>query len=400
MGAVLWVVRTVLTANRLLAPDRVVERPIVLLDDGLIASVGTQTEMSLPQGRHVALPECTLAPAFFDVHIHGCAGHDSMEATESALSAMGRFLARRGVGSYCATTVTAPLDALLQSLSGLAKLMQKPLEGARPVGIHLEGPFLSPHKRGAHAESQLLTPSVALFDRMWQAAEGTIRVMTIAPELPGAEETIAHATKLGVRISLGHSNADSEAARRGVKAGGVTATHTFNAMRPLDHRDPGILGEVLTNDALFAEIICDGMHVDPVAVRLFRKAKGADRAMLMTDAMAGTGMPDGCYRLGELEVRVENGRCVIGENTLAGSTLTMDRAVQNFMAFTGAGLAETIGLATRNPARMVGLDDEIGALTVGRSADIAVLSPKNEIVETFLRGEGQLMAAGDVIANG
>ena len=377
-----------------------VERPIVLLDDGLIASVGTQTEMSLPQGRHVALPECTLAPAFFDVHIHGCAGHDSMEATESALSAMGRFLARRGVGSYCATTVTAPLDALLQSLSGLAKLMQKPLEGARPVGIHLEGPFLSPHKRGAHAESQLLTPSVALFDRMWQAAEGTIRVMTIAPELPGAEETIAHATKLGVRISLGHSNADSEAARRGVKAGGVTATHTFNAMRPLDHRDPGILGEVLTNDALFAEIICDGMHVDPVAVRLFRKAKGADRAMLMTDAMAGTGMPDGRYRLGELEVRVENGRCVIGENTLAGSTLTMDRAVQNFMAFTGAGLAETIGLATRNPARMVGLDDQIGALTVGRSADIAVLSPKNEIVETFLRGEGQLMAAGDVIANG
>ena len=400
MGAVLWVVRTVLTANRLLAPDRVVERPIVLLDDGLIASVGTQTEMSLPQGRHVALPECTLAPAFFDVHIHGCAGHDSMEATESALSAMGRFLARRGVGAYCATTVTAPLEALLHSLSGLAKLMPKPLEGARPVGIHLEGPFLSPHKRGAHAESQLLTPSVALFDRMWQAAEGTIRVMTIAPELPGAEETIAHATKLGVRISLGHSNADSEAARRGVKAGGVTATHTFNAMRPLDHRDPGILGEVLTNDALFAEIICDGMHVDPVAVRLFRKAKGADRAMLMTDAMAGTGMPDGRYRLGELEVRVENGRCVIGENTLAGSTLTMDRAVQNFMAFTGAGLAETIGLATRNPARMVGLDDQIGALTVGRSADIAVLSPKNEIVETFLRGEGQLMAAGDVIANG
>jgi len=400
LGAVLWVVRTVLTANRLLAPDRVVERPIVLLDDGLIASVGTQTEMSLPQGRHVALPECTLAPAFFDVHIHGCAGHDSMEATESALSAMGRFLARRGVGAYCATTVTAPLEALLHSLSGLAKLMQKPLEGARPVGIHLEGPFLSPHKRGAHAESQLLTPSVALFDRMWQAAEGTIRVMTIAPELPGAEETIAHATKLGVRISLGHSNADSEAARRGVKAGGVTATHTFNAMRPLDHRDPGILGEVLTNDALFAEIICDGMHVDPVAVRLFRKAKGADRAMLMTDAMAGTGMPDGRYRLGELEVRVENGRCVIGENTLAGSTLTMDRAVQNFMAFTGAGLAETIGLATRNPARMVGLDDQIGALTVGRSADIAVLSPKNEIVETFLRGEGQLMAAGDVIANG
>lgn len=376
------------------------ERPIVVMEDGLIVSVASEADTDLPPGRHVALPECTLTPAFFDVHIHGCAGHDSMEATEPALSGMGRFLARRGVGAYCATTVTAPLDALLQSLSGLAKLMPKPLEGARAVGIHLEGPFLSPHKRGAHAESQLLTPSVAVFDRMWQAAEGTIRMMTIAPELPGAEETIAHAAQLGVRISLGHSNADNEAARRGVRAGGVTATHTFNAMRALDHRNPGLLGEVLTNDALFAEIICDGMHVDPTAVRLFWKAKGADRALLMTDAMAGTGMPDGRYMLGELEVRVENGRCLIGENTLAGSTLTMDRAVRNFMAFTGTSLAETVGLATRNPARMTGLDGQIGTLSPGRSADIAVLSARNEVVETFLRGEPQLMASGEAISNG
>ncbi|MGA8531631.1 MAG: N-acetylglucosamine-6-phosphate deacetylase [Acidobacteriaceae bacterium] len=392
--------RTLLTANYLLGPDRIVERPIVVIEDGLIVTVASQGETALPPGHHIALPDCTLAPAFFDVHIHGCAGHDSMEATDAALCAMGKFLARRGVGAYCATTVTAPLDTLLRSLSELAKLMQKPLEGARPVGIHLEGPFLSPHKRGAHAESQLLTPSVPLFDRMWHAAEGTIRVMTIAPELPGAEETIAHAAELGVRVSLGHSNADSEAAQRGVRAGGVTATHTFNAMRALDHRNPGLLGEVLTNDALFAEIICDGLHVDPIAVRLFWRAKGADRAMLMTDAMAGTGMPDGRYRLGDLEVRVENGRCLIGENTLAGSTLTMDRAVRNFMEFTGAGLAQTIALATRNPARMTGLEDQIGTLAPGRSADIAVLSTKNEVVETFLRGEPRLMASGDATFNG
>jgi N-acetylglucosamine-6-phosphate deacetylase len=377
-----------------------VERPIVVIEDGLIAELVSETETGLPPGRHVALPECTLAPAFFDVHIHGCGGHDSMEATEPALCGIGKFLARRGVAAYCATTVTAPLDALLRSLSGLAKLMQKPLEGARPVGIHLEGPFLSPHKRGAHAESQLLTPSVDLFELLWQAAEGTIRVMTIAPELPGAEETIAHAARLGVRVSLGHSDADSEAARRGVRAGGVTATHTFNAMRAFDHRNPGLLGEVLTNDALFAEIICDGLHVDPVAVRLFWKAKGANKAMLVTDAMAGTGMPDGRYWLGELEVRVDNGRCLIGESTLAGSTLTLDRAVRNFVAFTGASVAETVGLATRNPARMTGLDGQIGTLAPGRSADIAVLSTKNEVVETFLRGEPQLMAFGDAAFNG
>lgn len=382
--------RTVLTSARLLTPDHAIDHPVVVIEDGLIAAIESRSAAPLPPGRHVDLADATLIPALFDVHIHGSGGHDAMEATESALSHIGAFLARHGVGAYCATTVTAPLDSLLRSLSGLAGLLRSPLDGARPVGIHLEGPFLSPHKRGAHAESQLLQPSVALFDRLWQAAEGNIRVMTIAPELPGAEETIAHAARLGVRLSLGHSDANGPAARRGVQAGAVTATHTFNAMRRFDHRDPGLLGEVLTNDALFAEIICDGLHVDPAAVRLYWKAKGPQRAILITDAMAGAGMPDGIYWLGELEVRVKNGRCIIGEDTLAGSTLTLDRGVRNFAAFTGASLAETVALATRNPARMTGLDAEIGLLAPGRAADIAALSPRNEVIETFLHGEAQL----------
>ncbi|HEX4038991.1 MAG TPA: N-acetylglucosamine-6-phosphate deacetylase [Acidobacteriaceae bacterium] len=392
--------RTVLTAARLLTPDRIFDHPVVAIEDGVIASLQSRSSDELPPGRHVDWPDTTLIPALFDVHIHGCGGHDVMEATDSALNAIGAFLARHGVGAYCATTVTAPLDTMLRSLAGLARLLHSRPEGARPVGIHLEGPFLSPHKRGAHAESQLLTPSPALFDRLWQASEGNIRMMTIAPELAGAEETIAHAAKLGVRISLGHSDADTAAAQRGVRAGAVTATHTYNAMRRFDHRDPGLLGEVLTNDQLFAEIICDGLHVDPVAVRLFWKAKGPERPLLITDAMAGTGMPDGTYWLGQLEVRVENGRCIIGEDTLAGSTLTLDRGVRNFAAFTGASLAETVALATRNPARMAGLDAEIGELAPGRSADIAVLSPQNEVVETFLRGQPRLVPAGGVTFNG
>jgi N-acetylglucosamine-6-phosphate deacetylase len=378
--------RTVLTAKRLLTPTEIIGNPVLVIEDGAITSLASRSGAELPAGRHVAFPECALIPALFDVHLHGSGGHDVMEATDEALGHIGVFLARRGVGAYLATTVTGPLDSLLRSLSGLAKLMLKPIEGARPVGIHLEGPFLSPHKRGAHAERQLLPPSVALFERLWQAAEGHIRLMTIAPELPGAEETIAHAVKLGVRVSLGHSNADTAEARRGVRAGAVTATHTFNAMRSFDHRDPGLLGEVLTNDTLFAEIICDGMHVDPAAVRLWWKAKGAERGLLMTDAMAGTGMPDGKYMLGELEVRVANGRCVIGENTLAGSTLTLDRAIRNFMEFTGASLGEAVALATRNPARMTGFDGGVGTLAAGYPADIAVLSPTHSVVETFLRG--------------
>jgi N-acetylglucosamine-6-phosphate deacetylase len=378
--------RTVLTAKRHVTPSETIHHPIVLIEDGAIVSIAAQSAAELPPGRHVEFPDCTLIPALFDVHIHGSGGHDAMEATNSALDHIGVFLARRGVGAYLATTVTAPLDSLLRSLTGLAALFRTSIAGARPLGVHLEGPFLSPHKRGAHAQNQLLTPSPALFDRLWQAAEGHIRLMTIAPELPGAEETIAHATKLGVRISLGHSDADTAAAKRGVHAGAVTATHTYNAMRRFDHREPGLLGEVLTNDKLFAEIICDGLHVDPAAVRLYWKAKGPERALLVTDAMSAAGMPDGKYWLGELEVRVKNGRCIIGDDTLAGSTLTLDQGMRNFMEFTGASLAEASALATRNPARMTGFDNEVGTLAPGRSADIAVLSEKNEVVDTILRG--------------
>jgi N-acetylglucosamine-6-phosphate deacetylase len=300
---------------------------------------------------------------------------------------IGKFLARHGVGSYLATSVTMPLDATLKSLEGIATHIGRNGDGAKPLGIHLEGPFLSPHKRGAHTEKLLLTPTVELFDRMWQAAQGKIRLMTIAPELPNAEEVIAHATGLGVRISLGHSNANTAEAKRGVKAGGVTATHTFNAMRSFDHRDPGLLGEVLANDDLFAELICDGLHVDPLAVRIYWKSKGRDRAILITDAMGATGMPDGNYKLGDLDVRVKNGKCVVGEDTLAGSTLTLDRGVRNFAEFTGAKIEDVARLVSRNPARMTGFEAEVGELAAGRAADIAVLSAKNEVVETILRGQ-------------
>jgi N-acetylglucosamine-6-phosphate deacetylase len=291
------------------------------------------------------------------------------------------------VGSYLATTVSAPVDTTLQALSGLAGLMRKDGRGARPVGIHIEGPFISHAKRGAHAERDLVQPTVALFNRLWEAAEGHIKLMTIAPELPGADDVIARAVELGVKVSLGHSNAGIEDAQRGVNLGATSATHTFNAMRRFDHREPGILGVVLNREELYAEMICDGLHVHPEVVRMFWKQKGAERAILITDAMSATGMPDGNYKLGELEVRVKNGKCIIGEDTLAGSTLTLDRGVRNFAEFTGADLGAAAALASRNPARMTGLDAEVGALEVGRSADITVLSPRGEVLETVLRGQ-------------
>ena len=341
--------QTVITAARLITADEFIENPLVVIEDGVIVSIASRAESEVPSGRHLNYAGCTLAPAFFDVHIHGSAGHDVMEATPESFGTIGRFLATHGVGAYLPTTVTAPLDATLRSLAGMAKFMGSPEYGARPLGIHIEGPFLSPHRKGAHPEHLLLTPSVELFDRMWEAAEGKIRLMTIAPELPGAEEVIVHATGLGVRVSMGHSDADSDAAKGGVRAGAVSATHTYNAMRTFDHRNPGLIGEVLANDDLFAELICDGLHVAPNAVRIYWRSKGAERAILITDAMAAAGMPDGKYKLGELDVRVKDGVCLIGEDTLAGSTLTLDRGVKNFAGFTGAAIGDVARLASRNP---------------------------------------------------
>jgi N-acetylglucosamine-6-phosphate deacetylase len=222
---------------------------------------------------------------------------------------------------------------------------------------------------------------------MWEASAGNIRLMTIAPELPNALEVIARAVSLGVRVSLGHSDADAAQAKAGIRAGAVSATHTYNAMRNFDHKASGLVGEVLTNDQLFAELICDGFHVDPAAVKIYWRCKGPERAILITDAMVAAGMPDGNYKLGELDVLVKDGKCILDENTLAGSTLTLDRGVKNFVEFASAPIDQATRLASRNPARMTGFDTETGLLVRGRTADITVLSAKNEVVATLLRGE-------------
>jgi N-acetylglucosamine-6-phosphate deacetylase len=366
---------------------------MVVMEDGQIASISTRAAGALPrEARVLDFPGATLAPAFFDVHIHGAMGHDVMEATPEALDAMGSFLAAHGTGSYLATTVTAPLDATLRALSGLAKLMERaPVAGqAQAAGIHLEGPFLSHAKRGVQPAEHLLAPDVAVFDRLYEAAEGRIRLMTLAPELPGAVELTAHATERGVRISLGHSNATVAETLAAIAAGAVSATHTFNAMRPMEAREPGILGTVLSCDTLFAELICDGIHVAPEMVKLWWKAKGPSpemsRGILVTDAMSAAGMPDGEYQLGGFAVQVAGGRAM-ARGVLAGSVLTLNRALANFMEFTGAPLEEALRLLTVNPALMTGLGDLAGSVAVGQMANLVAVDRAGKLVGSVVNGQ-------------
>jgi N-acetylglucosamine-6-phosphate deacetylase len=377
-----------LTARTLLTNDGIVENPRIAIDaDGLIASI----DPGEPNA-----DDTTLTPAFFDIHVHGAAGHDAMEATPEALGGIGRFLATKGVAHFLATTVTAPIDRTLRALEGIANAIDEAKKNnagltAQPVGIHLEGPFLSHAKRGVHPAAELQPPSVELFQRFQQAARGHIRLLTIAPEVPGALDLIAHAAHSGTRVSLGHSDATAEETRAAIHAGAASATHTFNAMRRLNHREPGIAGVVLDAENLYAELICDGIHVAPEFVRLWLRAKGEQRAILVTDGISATDMPEANYMLGELEVTVKNGRCLLasdlarGVETLAGSVLTMDRAVANLRRFTGASLAASVRLASRNPAQMLGID-HLAEIAVGRPANFNRYSAAGELRQTILRG--------------
>jgi N-acetylglucosamine-6-phosphate deacetylase len=381
--------RTVITAKRLFTPHELIESPIVVVEDGRINLVSSAAATELPSTRRLDFAGLVLAPGFIDVHIHGGAGHDVMEADEASLQEFERHLLRHGVTAYLPTTVTAPQEKIIAALDRLGRRIRKSANsnsGARALGIHLEGPFISHEKRGVHPPENLLQPSPAMLEKFWQASHGKLKMMTIAPELAGASDAIALAKNLGIICSIGHSNATLEEAESAILAGASHATHTFNAMRALDHRSPGLLGAILNNDRISADIIADGIHVHPNVVGLFLRAKRAEHAILITDAISATGMPDGTYKLGSFDVEVKDGHCHY-QGRLAGSVLTLDRALRNAMKFARWNLQETLALITSNPAKLLGVTAERGLLAVGRRADMVALTPEGEVAHTILAGE-------------
>ncbi len=377
-----------LRASRLFTPTEEVLSPVVQIEDGHIVHIGSATSPSPSGSQELNFPGGIIVPGFVDLHIHGGMNVDVMNASRADLVRLGAFLATRGVTGYFPTTVAAPMDDTCRALDHLASIIEDTAEKttaacARPLGIHLEGPFLSHKRCGVHRPENLRPPTLAAFDQLWQAARGHVRMMTIAPELPGALEVIAAAASKNILVSIGHSDADSSAARAAIAAGARHATHTFNAMRPLDHREPGILGETLTNPALTADIIADGIHVAPSIVKLFFQMKGNDRSVLITDATSATGMPNGRYKLGMMEVEVRDGRCTL-DGKLAGSVLTLDAAVRNVMSFAGLSLQQAVCAATINPARAARLAG--GVLHVNGEASLVVLNPDGTVLKTFSRG--------------
>ena len=381
---------TLIHAGRAITPTAEINDAGILIREDVIEAIGPRAGMTLPPGaQEIQAAGKTAVPGFIDIHIHGAGGRDVMEASTAALRAVTGKVAEFGTTSILATTITASADDTCRAVEGIARYITQQYESpelrAEVLGIHFEGPFISKERRGVHPAKWIQLPSEEMLNRFLQAAAGNARLMTIAPEVLGATPCIDAAQKAGLVVSIGHTDANYEQARFAIAHGARSATHTYNAMRPFSHRDPGVIGAVLTSPEINAELIADGVHVEEAAMKMLLQAKGAERVVLVSDGLSATGMPDGNYKLGDIEVIVSNGVCRTAAGILAGSTLTLDRALRNIVNL-GIPLADAVRMLTLNPASLLGIEFKKGSLRAGADADILLLDEGLRVTGVWARG--------------
>jgi N-acetylglucosamine-6-phosphate deacetylase len=363
-----------LAGGRVVMPDGVLNPGWIRVTGGLIGAVGPGDARDEPAHRLLVLDlrGRWVLPGFVDVHVHGGGGTSFTEGSADDARNAAAYHQKHGSTTMLASLVTAPLAELEARAAMLAGLAD---EGVI-AGLHLEGPFLSAARCGAQDPRHMLAPDVAVFERLRAAAGGHLRVITLAPELAGAAEVIRAAVRAGVTVAVGHTDATAEVTSAAVDAGATHATHLFNGMRPWHHREPGAAGALLDRDEVTCEIVADGVHLHDMTIRLVARAAGPGRLVLVTDAMAAAGMPDGSYRLGSRRVDVAGGVArLAGEagipGAIAGSTATMAAVVRHAVA-AGLPVPEAAAAASTTPARLLGLGDRVGALRPGLAADLVV----------------------------
>jgi N-acetylglucosamine-6-phosphate deacetylase len=362
--------------------------PAVRADDAGAAVVADEAVAGAPQGDDLDVRARWVAPGFIDTHVHGGGGAQCNTSDPDEILAVARFHAGYGTTGLLATTVAAPiaeLESVLAAITDAATVTAS--GGAAVLGAHLEGPFLSRSFPGAMDPGHFLPPTRDVWERLLGVTPGVLAMMTIAPELPGALELTSALATAGAVVSLGHTDASYDQALAAARAGATSVTHLFNAMRPMHHRDPGVVGAALDLPDVSCELICDGLHVAGPALRLAERAKGPGGVRLVTDAIEATGMPDGDYRLGGATVTARDGRAVVpGTDRLAGSTLTMQDAVRNAVLMLGVTVEAAVALASANPARLLGIADRKGALAPGYDADLVVLGDDLDVERTMVAG--------------
>jgi N-acetylglucosamine-6-phosphate deacetylase len=391
--------RDVLFINaRIYTPNRTIGLGYLRVNNGVIKEVDNQHNLDL------LIEKCTnagisiidlkgqsLIPGFVDVHVHGGGGFDVMSGKPEDINGMSMYHASKGTTTLLATTLTATPEAITKALKAIKKSMEEGTTGASVAGVHLEGPFLNPERCGAQNPAHISAPSIEQLKLYQECSGGTIALITVAPEMPGAMELIRYAKDQGMTVSIGHSAASLECVQQAVMLGASQITHLFNGMNPLHHREPGVPGAGLILDELAVELICDHIHVHPDLIGLVLRAKPSDKVLLITDCMSASGLAEGSYYLGDLPVIKKDGQVRLLNNdgtvgSLAGSCLTMDMAMLNAMKATSASLEAILPTLTINPARQVGLHTHKGSIETGKDADLVVLDEEYRVMATFVNG--------------
>ncbi len=361
----------------------------LLISGERIEAIGTEDTTAIPQGAEVidVFGRRVLA-GFVDMHIFGANGASFIDATEEAIAEVCRYAARHGTTSLLATLPPAPQDRLVKALEAIANFKGVD-DGARIVGVHLDGPFLNPEYCGHHDPQYFRLPAIDEIKRLWDASQGTIRQVTIAPELPGAIAAIEYMRELGITPALGYTGADFRTARRAVAYGARVATHLFDTMPPLHHRKLSVTTVLLTDDRVIAEVIADGVHIHPAMVRMVVRAKTPRRVALVTGSTFAAGLPDGVYTRDGRHIVVEKGVARVGDRRgpLAGSTVTMAEAFNNVHQFPGVTLDEASRMTATTPAAIIGMSGEIGRLEVGMRADVTILDHDGSVWMTIVGGK-------------
>ncbi|MCL6431456.1 MAG: N-acetylglucosamine-6-phosphate deacetylase [Anaerolineae bacterium] len=389
MAERLWI-----RAGTLVTPRQSYEDVTVVLRDGLVEDLIAGGRIApAPEEGVIDARRWIVGPGFVDLHVHGGGGHDTMDATREAIDGLAAFHARHGTTSLLPSTIAAPAERIHAALAAVAESMERPNTGARVLGAHVEGPFLSPEKRGAHVGRFVRPPDREADRWLWEHLP-IIRRITLAPELPGALELIRELRGRGVLVSLGHSMADEELVQRAVLAGASHVTHLFNAMSALEKvgplRRPGLAEAGLVHDGLSVEVIADGWHVPLSLLKLIVRTKGVERTALVTDAMRAAGLPEGRYNLGGEEataVTVRGGMAVTGEGGLAGSIAGMDQMVRNGVRALALPLPEVWRMASLTPAEILGLAGRLGEIAVGKAADLVIMDRELAVVATIVDGQ-------------
>jgi N-acetylglucosamine-6-phosphate deacetylase len=368
----------------------ILENGFLYLKDGKVCSLGHMANCPPIPDFDVQL-DCQsrkrIIPGMIDIHVHGAGGFDVMDASSEALKGIAKKLVEEGTTSFLATTMTNPADRIGETMSAIKTYRERNVQGvAEMIGIHLEGPFIHPAQKGAQPEQHILRPDSELFNEWQRLAGGAIKIVTFAPEM-GERAFVERLVQEGVIASIGHSNATYAEAMENVRSGVTHATHLFNGMRGLHHREPGVVGAALLTDEVFVEVIPDGHHFHPDLLKLILRQKGVERTLVITDGIRAKGMPDGVYDLGGNNVIVLDGKCTLEEgDSLAGSIVTMNEARKNVEKWGGLSLLEQTYVTSLNQAKRLGIDSRKGSIAVGKDADIVVLDETDHIEMTICKG--------------